>query len=102
MMRSNQAALWTGQTLAAVGDRLRFFPSQSSAVLALPRGGVPVAAEVRVHSHPFDVLVVRKSVCRSRGIRDGCIAAAVLVLDHRWCAACHSLMRSSGDSTRDA
>ena len=47
-----------GQRLA---DALRGYKPQQPVVLALPRGGVPVAAEVaRVLEAPLDLLIVRK------------------------------------------
>ncbi|MFZ0039437.1 MAG: phosphoribosyltransferase family protein, partial [Candidatus Acidiferrales bacterium] len=48
-----------GQKLAA--QLLRFSKNPNVVVLGLPRGGVPVAAEVaRALSAPLDVFVVRK------------------------------------------
>jgi putative phosphoribosyl transferase len=47
-----------GRRLAA---RLRHLRGENVVVLGLPRGGVPVAAEVaRVLAAPLDVIVVRK------------------------------------------
>lgn len=44
-----------------LGERLRHLRDEPSVVLALPRGGVPVAAEVaRALDAPLDVLLVRK------------------------------------------
>ena len=44
-----------------LGARLRYLRGEPAVVLALPRGGVPVAAEVaRVLGAPLDVIVVRK------------------------------------------
>src|SRR6185436_1109500 len=51
-----------GAALAAdVAHRLRDVPSDQIVVLGLPRGGVPVAAEVaKALGAPLDVIVVRK------------------------------------------
>ena len=50
-----------GERLAEV---LLGFASEDPVVLGLPRGGVPVAAEVASALHaPLDVLVVRKLGC---------------------------------------
>jgi putative phosphoribosyl transferase len=47
-----------------LGERLRDLRTPQLVVLGLPRGGVPVAAEVaRVLEAPLDVLVVRKLGC---------------------------------------
>jgi putative phosphoribosyl transferase len=47
-----------------LGERLRDLRAQHPVVLGLPRGGVPVAAEVaRLLGAPLDVLVVRKLGC---------------------------------------
>src|SRR3954449_12856430 len=44
-----------------LGDRLRVLESEDPVVLALPRGGVPVGAEVaRALRAPLDVVLVRK------------------------------------------
>lgn len=49
-----------GRTL---GERLRAYEPDEPVILGLPRGGVPVAAEVaRALSAPLDVIVVRKLV----------------------------------------
>jgi putative phosphoribosyl transferase len=54
-LRNRQEA---GRELA---ERLLRFREEAPFVLALPRGGVPVAAEIASHLHaPFDVLIVRK------------------------------------------
>ncbi len=50
-----------GQAGRLLGERLLFLRDEQPVVLALPRGGVPVAAEVaRTLVAPLDVLVVRK------------------------------------------
>ena len=44
-----------------LAERLEAFRAQSPVILGLPRGGVPVAAEVaQALDAPLDVLVVRK------------------------------------------
>jgi putative phosphoribosyl transferase len=44
-----------------LGERLREYESEEPVILGLPRGGVPVAAEVaRALNAPLDVIVVRK------------------------------------------
>lgn len=49
-----------GQTLARL-LRYRLLPGKDTLVLALPRGGVPVAAEIaHVFGCPLDVFIVRK------------------------------------------
>jgi putative phosphoribosyl transferase len=50
---------WAGQQLAA--RMLKYRKRRGVLVLALPRGGVPVAAEIAHELHaPLDILVVRK------------------------------------------
>ena len=71
-----------GRRLAAM---LRKFSSEPPPLLlALPRGGVPVAAEVAATLRiPFDVLVVRKlGVPGHEEYAMGAIASGVMVLDH--------------------
>jgi putative phosphoribosyl transferase len=47
-----------------LAQRLKRFQAEDPVVVALPRGGVPVAAEVAAALHaPLDVLVVRKLGC---------------------------------------
>ena len=53
-------------------ERLGHLRGEDVVVLGLPRGGVPVAAEVaRGLDAPLDVIVVRKLGCRSSRIGDG-------------------------------
>ncbi len=48
-----------------LGDALSSYKGQHPVILALPRGGVPVAAEVAAALEaPLDLILVRKMVCR--------------------------------------
>lgn len=71
-----------GQLLAR--KLARYADSQDTAVLALPRGGVPVAFEIARHLHlPLDILLVRKlGVPGQSELAMGAIAAGgIRVLD---------------------
>lgn len=75
-----------GRRLAeACGTLAARFPSDDLLVLGIPRGGVPVAAEVaRVLGAPLDVIVVRKlGVPRNAEVAMGAIGDGVRILDER-------------------
>ncbi len=74
-----------------LAQRLESFSADALHVLALPRGGVPVGAEVARALHaPLDVLVVRQlSVTAAPGAPIGAIGpGGVLVLNHDVISRC--------------
>ena len=79
-------------------------PGDDPIVLALPRGGVPVGAEVaRAIGAPLDVLVVRKlGVPGHEELAMGAIAAGVRVLNDDVVALARAAGDRRGTHARDA